>query len=91
MLSSCTAIKSAYFNYSDMNKVELGMPKDQVVKILGNSYTIAEKRIEDDNKIEVLSYSNYTETDVFYMFVFKNDKLEKWYREFAHKEIIKNN
>jgi len=74
-----------------MDKLELGMTKQQVTKILGSSYTIAEKRIEDDKQIEVLSYTNYNETDTFYMFVFKNDKLEKWYREFAHKKMIKDN
>jgi hypothetical protein len=74
-----------------MNKLELGMSKVQVTNILGSAYTIAEKRIEDNNKIEVLSYRDFYKDDEFYMFVFKNDKLEKWYRELLPRETTKTN
>jgi len=47
---------------------------------------IAEKRIENDTRIEVLSYRGTYKNDEFYMFVFKNDKLEKWYRELLPKK-----
>lgn len=71
-----------------MNMLELGMSKVQLAKILGSGYTIAEKRIENDKQIEVLSYRNAYFTDEFYMFVFKNEKLEKWYRELSPKDRI---
>ncbi|WP_159431422.1 hypothetical protein [Wenyingzhuangia marina] len=55
------------------------MSKEQVTDILGSDYTIAEKRFEGSNEIEVLSYRDHYENDEFYLFVFKNKKLEKWY------------
>jgi len=75
---------------SKMNQLELGMSKEQVVKILGKSYTVAEKRIEDGNQIEILSYRNYLNEYEIYMFLFKNGKLDRWYRELLPKyEAIK--
>jgi len=91
ILSSCATFSAAIMTSTNMNKLELGMSKEQVTKILGSDYTIAEKRIEDDKTIEVLSYRDYYHNDEFYMFVFKNDKLEKWYRELLPKESIKSN
>lgn len=73
---------------SNMNKLELGMSKEQVTEILGSDYTIAEKRLEDNNEIEVLSYRDFYKNDEFYLFVFKNKKLDKWYRELFPKERI---
>lgn len=91
IVSSCATFQVAIMTSSNMNKLELGMTKEQVSKILGSDYSIAEKRIEDNKTIEVLSYRNYYRNDEFYMFVFKNNKLEKWYRELLPKEIIKTN
>lgn len=86
LLTSCAAFKLTPMTSSVMNKLELGMSKEQVTTILGPDYTIAEKRIEDGNKIEVLSYRDVTYSGEFYMFVFKNDRLEKWYRILQPKE-----
>jgi uncharacterized protein YcfL len=85
LLSSCAAFQAAIMTSSKMNKLELGMSKEEVTKILGSDYTIAEKRMEENNKIEVLSYRSYYKDDEFYMFVFRNNKLEKWYRELLPK------
>lgn len=83
ILSACSSLISS----SKMDKLELGMSKEQVTTILGKRYTIAEKRIENGNQIEILSYRDY---DEFYMFLFMNDKLEKWYRKLLPKyETIK--
>lgn len=91
ILSSCATFRVALMTSSSMNQLELGMSKEQVTEILGRNYSIAEKRIENEKKIEVLSYRDNFNNDEFYMFVFKNDKLEKWYREFAPKEREKSN
>ena len=91
ILSSCASFSAAIMTSTNMNKLELGMSKEQVTHILGSDYTIAEKRIEDNTKIEVLSYRNFYKDDEFYMFVFKNKKLEKWYRELLPKERVKTN
>ena len=74
-----------------MNKLELGMSKQQVTEILGSNYTIAEKKIENGVQVEVLSYRDFYKDDEFYMFTFKNNTLEKWYRELALKqEVVKD-
>lgn len=62
---------------SKMNRLELGMSKEEVARILGKSYTIAEKRIEDGKQIEGLSYRDFYKDEEFYMFVFSDNKLEK--------------
>ena len=73
-----------------MNKLELGMSKQQVTEILGSNYTIAEKKIENGVQVEVLSYRDFYKDDEFYMFIFKNNTLERWHRELALKqEVVK--
>jgi hypothetical protein len=89
-LSSCSSL--IFPVASDVNQLELGMSKEQVTKILGSTYVIAEKRMEDENMIEVLSYKCFYMYDEFYFYLlFKNDKLEKWHRELLPKNetIIK--
>ena len=74
-----------------MNKLELGMSKQQVTEILGSNYTIAEKKIENGVQVEVLSYRDFYKDDEFYMFIFKNNTLERWHRELALKqEVVKD-
>ncbi len=86
LLHSCYSLHVAHMNSSKMNKLELNMSKEQVISILGNDYTISEKRLEDNNEVAVLSYRDHYNRDEFYLFVFKNKKLEKWYRELLTKE-----
>ncbi len=81
LLTSCSPNFFSTLRSSNMNKLELGMSKDQVTEVLGNSYTIAEKRVENGSVIEVLSYRNSPDDDEFYLFVLRNNKLEEWYRE----------
>ncbi len=89
LLASCMPMYSiAYMTSSKMNKLELGMSKEQVTQVLGTDYKIAEKRLEDNNEIEVLSYRDRVEKDEVYYFVFKNKKLEKWYQELIPIERI---
>lgn len=88
VFSSCASFQIANMTSSNMNKLELGMSKEQVTNILGSAYTIAEKRIENDKKIEVISYRDFYKSDEIYMFVFINSKLEKWYRELVPTQGI---
>lgn len=90
-LSSCLTLDIVNMNSKNMNKLELGMSKEQVTNILGSGYTIAEKRIENEIRIEILSYRDTYKTDEFYLFVLKNNKLEKWYRELIPKDNVTNN
>ncbi|MBD3628596.1 hypothetical protein [Cyclobacterium sp.] len=81
VLSSCSPHLFASLRSNNMNQLELGMSRDQVTGILGNNYTIAEKRLEGGVPLEVLSYRNFPNDDEFYLFVFRGNELEKWYRE----------
>lgn len=91
LFTSCASLMVARMSSINMNKLELGMSKEQITQILGIDYTIAEKRMDGDIKVEVLSYRDAYKTDEFYLFVFKNNKLERWYRELLPKESIKTN
>ncbi len=88
LFHSCSSLQVSHMTSSNINKLELGMSKEQVTQILGSNYTIAEKRLEGNNEIEVLSYRDYYKNDEFYLFVFNNQKLDKWYRELLPKERI---
>lgn len=90
-LHSFVSCQVVHMTSKKMNRLELGMSKEQVTQILGNEYTIAEKRLQDSNEIEVLSYRDSYYNDEFYLFLFKNQKLEKWYREILPKEKIELN
>ncbi|SHM99129.1 hypothetical protein SAMN04488057_10591 [Cyclobacterium lianum] len=81
VLSSCSPHLFASLRSNNMSQLELGMSREQVTGILGDNYTIAEKRIEEGVPLEVLSYRNFPNNDEFYLFVFKNNELEEWYRE----------
>ena len=87
-LNSCVSTRFANLTSKKMNQLELGMSKEQVTQILGIGYTIAEKRIQDNNEIEVLSYRDFYNKDEFYLFLFKDQKLEKWYRELLPSDKI---
>lgn len=69
----------------NMEKLELGMSKEQVSSILGTKYTIAKKEIDKQDTIEIISYRNFPYEDEVYLFKFRNNQLEKWEREFLPK------
>jgi len=79
LFTACSSV--VVMNSSRMEQLELGMSKKQVTDILGNEYTISEKRMEDGNEVEVLSYRDFYKDDEFYLFRFKNNRLEEWHRE----------
>ncbi|WP_333864063.1 hypothetical protein [Sphingobacterium sp.] len=64
-----------------MEQLQLGMSKTQIVDILGSSYSISQKEVNAKDTIEVISYRNVPFDDEFYLFRFKNSKLEKWHHE----------
>jgi len=88
-ISACSGTRIATMRKSKMEQLELGMSKSQVVTILGSSYSISQKEVSNKDTIEVISYRNIPFDDEFYLFRFKNNKLEKWHRYFQpmYKEI----
>ncbi len=83
MLSACGSVVE--MTSSKMNRLELGMSKEEVTHILGNGYTIAEKRIEAGKQMEILSYRDFYKDEEFYMFVFEDNRLKEWYRDLLPK------
>ncbi|WP_417887423.1 hypothetical protein [Zunongwangia sp.] len=86
-LISCSAFLD--LDTSNMNKLQLGMTKEEVIEILGKDYAIAEKRKENGNEIEILSYQEYFKDNKYYLFKFNNGKLENWHREIIPEYEIK--
>lgn len=91
ILSSCSPAFFSHMNGNKMDKLELGMSKEQLTVVLGRGYTIAEKRMEEGNLIEVLSYRNYPQDREIYLFVFANNSLQEWYREIVPVYEVREN
>ncbi len=90
--SSCiTALLTGSFEpiRNRLDKLELGMTKAEVTKILNAYYTVVEKSMNDGEITEVLSYSFGSTTEV-YLFVLVDNKLVRWFREFIPRYEIKS-
>ncbi len=84
-LSSCVSTNLAYMKNQNMNKLSLGMNIEQVSDLLGKNYVISKKEIVNQDTLEIISYRGFPNDDEVYLFTFKNNKLEKWEREFIPK------
>lgn len=69
----------------NMNKLSLGMNIEQVSDLLGKKYVISKKEIVNQDTLEIISYRGFPNDEEVYLFTFKNNKLEKWEREFIPK------
>ena len=80
LLSGCVSNNITWKTNDRVKKLELGMEKDEVIRILGNRYMITSSSKDHlGNAIEVLGYkSDVTEE---YKFRFVNHKLTEWNRE----------
>lgn len=73
-LSSCRSV----LDY--VKKVELGMTKQEVIKIMGKDYSRSAAFVGDDNSdMELIRYEGIREYD--YLFTFRNNKLIEWHEE----------
>ena len=75
-------------NNEKMKRLDLGMSKSEVSGILGQEYTISKKGVVDQDTLEVISYRNFPYDDEFYLFQFRNNRLEKWEREFQIRPVV---
>lgn len=78
LLTSCSTFKGA-----DFSKISIGMTKEEVVKRLGNKYTIISAKRYEDGILEIYQYLNvgniYATSDAAYNWLFFfNNKLEEW-------------
>ncbi len=84
-LSSCVSTNLAYMKNQNMNKLSLGMNIEQVSDLLGKNYVISKKEIVNQDMLEIISYRGFPNDEEVYLFTFKNNKLEKWEKEFIPK------
>ena len=90
LFASCGVVNVTSMRSYNMERVELGMTKSELTGILGTAYTIAEKRIEAQDTIEVLSYRNYPQQEELYLFTFRNSHLQEWKREIQREyKVVK--
>ncbi len=83
-LVSCGAYRNSYSVSNNVKKVELGMTKEEVVSIMGESYTPVGVELENEIKKEVIGYRSINDSnDYLYMFYFSNNKLTSWKREWV--------
>lgn len=75
-MTSCGAI--GFMSAEKMEKLKLGMSRQEVTSILGSSYSVAENYKEGDHEIKVLAYQF---KEQIYFFIFKDDKLQEWHRK----------
>jgi len=61
---------------SRVKKIELGMDKKKVVKIMGKTYNSSGAVKTSEGNLETIKYANSTTSG--YTFQFLNDKLVKW-------------
>ncbi|MFV0467327.1 MAG: hypothetical protein ACK5MK_00175 [Dysgonomonas sp.] len=71
MLTAC----GAAYN-TQLKQVQLGMTENQIVTLMGSKYTVVEEKDASNRTIEYKDrYKNY------WIFVFVDGKLNKWYKE----------
>ena len=85
---SCDVLYNPVLNSDKMDNLKLGMSKEEFTKLMGKTYRVSSSYLDEKgNEITTLSFRDvYSSTTDYYLFTFKNDKLEKWDRE-----IIPNN
>ncbi len=65
-----------------LKSVEIGMTKNEVTSILGNSYDVVAARDTPDGALEVWRYHNVTmEGAIPYIVNFLDGRLVEWFRE----------
>lgn len=83
LMTACGVIKDAWNLDQNINKVELGMSKKQIVSLLGNGFTPIGAVDTEEGQIETIRYDySSTQTHItYYIFNFKDGKLSEWHRE----------
>lgn len=93
-LSSCAVFfGDNYNNTKKIQQLQLGMSKDEAIRVMGNKYIIESSSIEEDGTLEVIKYD--AQTDVPYLLHFLNGELvvfNRYYPPYVpeQKVVIKN-
>jgi hypothetical protein len=85
-LNACISNNISWTTNERIKNVEIGMGKDEVIRILGNRYMITSSSKDYlGNSVEVLGYkSDFSEE---YKLRFVNDTLTEWNREHVPRYI----
>lgn len=89
LISSCRVIMGID-DY--IKKVELGMTRQEVIKIVGNDYTRSASFINDDGqKVDILRFCYYGANSA-YMLTFEDDKLVDIHQDipYYHSPLIQS-
>ena len=79
ILSSCKALVGT--NYEKLTKkVDLGMTKQEVIKILGKDYYIESLSETYEGKLEVLTFYDVSIDNQRFTFYFLNDTLKEFHK-----------
>lgn len=81
MFFSCSSYNDIMKADSNIKKVKLDMSKEQVVKIMGNSYLSINAAKTSEGYTETLGYNTAQVNGGIYMFYFLDDKLVEWRME----------
>ena len=82
LLSSCGATKLE----SGLQRIELGMTKQEIVSILGRSYIIMGAGATPDGDVETWSYHDpnvMEDPDKRIIVTFLDGRLDEWHREYS--------
>ena len=80
--SSCAGYQNAMTSGSKVKKLELGMTKSEVTRIMGNTYRAIAAANEDGRRIEVIGYET---EDSYWMYIlyFSDGMLDRYQREWT--------
>jgi hypothetical protein len=71
---------------NSLKAVELGMSKSEVIKIIGNYYTLDEAYTDrENNKVEILGFRDLPDSKEIYQLVFVNNILKEWHKIYLHQ------
>lgn len=76
IFTSCSIL-----NNTNVKKVELGMSKTQVIKIMGNNYKVMALERTPDGTLEVIGYIAEVSSYMYYTFYFLDGTLDKILKE----------
>ncbi|MFC4677087.1 hypothetical protein [Dysgonomonas termitidis] len=78
-LVSCGSVKDAMYSEKNVRKVELGMTKEEVISIMGKSYTSAGAIRSPEGSVEIIRWDSAYDFEK-YEFHFVDKILKEWHR-----------
>ena len=83
LLASCAALGNQINANRNITRIELDMPKRDVVKIMGNTYEVVGSRQTGEGPLETIGYLNGN-NDI-YLLTFLNGRLVEYHKEWLSR------